>query len=89
MIVQILSNALTIKQLANIPNARLAMSNGMTFEQLEKVYPNLTTTEERKQQLEIIINDKSGVVKEMKLDGKTYGAGLPAYTGSTSGVPSF
>lgn len=37
------------------------------------------------QQFEIIVNDKSGIVEGVKVNGKNYAGGIPAKTGSTTG----
>ena len=64
-------------------NLMFLQSKGMSFNEMEKIYPNLTTVDERRQQLEIIINDPGQVVKETKFEGSTYGPGVPVILGST------
>ena len=64
-------------------NLMYLKEQGMSFNEIEKIYPNLTTLEERKQQLEIIIKDPGAQVQEAKLDGKTYGPGVPVILTST------
>jgi uncharacterized protein YoxC len=72
------------QELSKIPGALELYKKGtFSFKELEEIYPNLTTLEERKQQLEIIIKDPGAQVQEAKLDGKTYGPGVPVILTST------
>lgn len=71
------------EQLNKDKNLMFLQSKGMSFDEIEKIYPNLTTVAERKQQLEIIIKDPGQVVKETKFEGTTYGPGIPVMVGST------
>jgi hypothetical protein len=76
-------------QLGRLPkeaNVDLLQSQGMSFAEIEKLYPQLVTPQERKNQLEIIINDKGGKVEGVKLDGRPYALESPVYTSSTTGV---
>lgn len=56
---------------------------GMSFNEIEKIYPKLTTIEERKQELEITIKTADGNYVETKMDGNTYGPGIPIIVSST------
>lgn len=71
------------EQLNKDKNLMFLQSKGMSFDEIEKIYPNLTTVAERKQQLEVIIKDPGNIVKETKFEGTTYGPGIPVMVGST------
>lgn len=73
-------------QLAKIKGSQFLTNKGLSFDEIEKLRPEITTPEERRQQLEIIINDKGGMVQETKLNGKTYTGGISPKTSSTTGT---
>lgn len=72
-------------ELAKVKGASGLREKGMSFNEIAEIYPQINTAAERKQQLEIIIKDASGTLVEAKMDGKTYGPGMPVYTKSTTG----